>query len=612
MASIPSSPGTALFVLRSAGELALLGATFFAAGRRAAGRLSFRNAGEEIGVSLALGAGICGTSLFLLAAAGELTRAAVIALSAGVHAIALPVWRGVAARVRRRGARHAMRALPLFPVLLAVPSFCLGLYPSTGFDETLYHLPMARSLSSSHSLDFLVNLRNPVFPELVESLDAAMMLLFGDVSTHLVECLALIAIGFALCGFARRWGTRAGGVLAAAFFAAHVLVLYLGAGSCVDLDVALFFLVAYFAWEAWRETDDRRWLAISAVLAGFAAGTKYLGLFVLPLLAAVTFLSGPSRKMRRAAFLIAIGAAVLSPWYLWIFAQTGNPVFPLLPRVFGHNEWEKTTVMFHGYASPGSAWTALVDSARGIRRGTLATGAVVVSPLLFVELALAATGAVLGPIARRALLIAVAYGALLLANDMRFLFPSLALVAFAAALGLESLRRSGDRERPILTGLLAPVLAVLMVWPAFSAVAGNRRALGPVPTSSAARSVFLRKWVPGYGAIAWLNARYGDRYSVYALWGESLAYFAEGNFMGDFDGPYRFAKVRPLLTSPLKLGRTLRAFGAEFLALNRETVAILPDDFRRHFRRVYSDGAWTVWQLEGLPVSSRGDGRGEF
>jgi len=599
---MPPSPGTAAFVLRSAGELALLAATFFAAGRRAAGRLSFRSTGEEIGVSLALGAGICGTSLFLLAAAGGLTRSAVIALAAAIHAIALPVWRDVAARVRRRGLRHALGAVPLFPILLAVPSFCLGLYPGTGFDENLYHLPMARSLASSHSVDFLVNLRNPVFPELVESLDAAMMLLFDDVSTHRVECVALIAIGFALCGFARRWGVRAGGVLGSAFFAAHLLVLYLGAGSCVDLDLTLFFLVAYFAWEAGRETDDRRWLAIAAALAGFAAGTKYVGLAVLPILAALTLLSGASRRMRRAALLIAIGAAVLSPWYLWIFAQTGNPLFPLLPQLFGHNEWEKTTVLFRGYASPGSAWTRLAESGRGMLRGELATASVVLSPLFFVELALGATGAVLGPRARRAFLVAVASGALFLANDFRFLFPALALLAFAAALGLESLRRSGDEERRILTGLLAYALAVLMVFPASSVIVGNLRAYGRVPTSPAARSAFFRQWIPGYGAIAWLNARYGNLYSVYALWGESLAYFAEGNFMGDWDGPARFTKIRPLLTNPLKLARTLRAFGAEFLALDRATVAILPDeaDFRRHFRQVYSDRAWTVWQLEGF------------
>jgi len=147
------SPGTAGLVLRSSAELALLGGTFFAAGRRAAGRLSFSSAAEELGVSLALGAGICGTSVFFLAAAGLLTRAALLVLAAAIHAAAVPVWRDVLARVRRGGFRRAGGATPpLLPWLFAVPSFCLALYPASGFDENLYHLPIARSLATTQSV----------------------------------------------------------------------------------------------------------------------------------------------------------------------------------------------------------------------------------------------------------------------------------------------------------------------------------------------------------------------------------------------------------------------------------------------------------------------------
>lgn len=597
---MPPSPGSAALALRSAAELAVLGVTFFAAGRRAARRLRFANPAEEIGLSLALGAGICGTSLFLLAVAGGLTRTAVFALAAGVHATALPVWRDLFERLRRRGFRRAAGAFPFVPLLLAVPSFCLGLYPTSGFDEGLYHLPMARSLASSHSVDFLTNLRNPVFPQLVESLDAATMLLFGEgATTNRVECLALIAIGYALCGFGRRWGSRSGGLLAAAFFVAHLQVVQTGAGSCVDLDLTLFFIAAYFAWEVARETDDRRWLAMSAVLAGFAAGTKYLGLAVLPVLLALTLLSGAGGRLRKAGLLIAVGGAVLFPWYLWIFAQTGNPVFPLLPEIFGHSEWEKSDVMFARYASPASTWMRLAASAKGGIRGTLANASVVLSPLLFVELALAGAAAWFGARARRAFVVAAGYGGLLLANDPRFVFPSLALVAFAASLGLESLRREKERERPVADGLLAGLLAALAVLPAASVAARNLRAYGPVPATSAERSRFLRRRVDGYGAVEFLNRRYGNRYSVYFLRGEHLAYFAEGNFIGEWRGPARFGKVYPFRKAPLKLFRAVSALGADFLATTFPIAATIPDDadFRRHFRQVYFDGDWVVWRL---------------
>jgi len=593
------SPGTAGLVLRSSAELALLGGTFFAAGRRAAGRLSFSSAAEELGVSLALGAGICGTSVFFLAAAGLLTRAALLVLAAAIHAAAVPVWRDVLARVRRGGLRRASSAVLLFPLLFAVPSFFLALYPASGFDENLYHLPIARSLAATHSVGFLTNLRNPVFPELVESLDAATMLLFGDDATNLVECLALAAIGLSLAGFARRWGSPSAGILAAAFFACHLQVVWQGAGSCVDLDLTLFFVTAYFAWEAGQETGDGRWLGVAGALAGFAAGTKYLGLAVLPVLVVLTLARRDGRRIRNAAVLSGVGMAALSPFYLWIFAETGNPVFPLLPGIFGHSEWEKSSVMFDAYASPWSALSRFRASVRGGLRGTMAGPSVVVSPLWPVELALAGTGAFFAARTRRASCVALGWAALLLANDVRFLFPAFALLAFASALGLESLRGDGDRPRTAAGGLLAVALALLTVLPAFSVAARNLRAWGPAPASRDARSLFLRRSVPGYAAVEWLNRSYGDRYSAYFLHGENLAGFARGTFMGDWRGPARYGKVLPFRTQPQKLFRTLRALGAGFLAANREIAATIPDDadFRRHFRAVYADPKWVVWEL---------------
>jgi len=593
------SPGVVLFVLRSLGELALLGATFFAAGRRAVRRVAFRSTGEEIGVSLALGAGLCGTSLFLLAVAGELTRPAVIVLAAAIHGIALPAWRDVAERVGRGGFRRALGGVPVFPLVLAVPSFFQGLYPPWAFDETLYHLPIARSLASSHSVQFLVNLRNPAFPQLVESLDAGMMLLFGDVSTHLVEWLAMVAMGLALFGFGRRWGGRFGGILAAAFWFGHPMVLGLGTAAYVDLDLALFVVVAYFAWEVWREEGDRRWLAVSGALAGFAASTKYPGLAALLVLTGMTLASGGDGRVRRMALLIAVALATLAPTYLWIFAETHNPVFPYLVRIFGHTEWEKASV-FVGYAHPTSALSRLIEPLKYALHGVIVGPGAPISPLWLVEFALAAMGAVFFSRGRRAFIVALVCGIPVLAGDPRFLLQSLALLGFGASLGLESLRtgREPDPRRPV-AGVLAGTLALLVAYPAFAQAVQQSRDLGRVPISAAARSSFLGGWLPGYGAIEWLNRRYGDRYSAYFLGGENLAYFAEGSRMGDWRGPYRYEKIYPFLKSPRKLDRAIRALGADFLATDRETAGWIPSDlyFRRHFQLVYSDAKWVLWRL---------------
>ena len=62
----------------------------------------------------------------------------------------------------------------------------------------MYHLPTARAFARAHSVELLVTLRNPVFPYLVESLQSALLLVAGDVSTHFVEWLAMAAARWVL------------------------------------------------------------------------------------------------------------------------------------------------------------------------------------------------------------------------------------------------------------------------------------------------------------------------------------------------------------------------------------------------------------------------------
>jgi hypothetical protein len=79
-----------------------------------------------------------------------------------------------------------------------------------------------------------------------------------------------------------------------------------------------------------------KWLIISAVFAGLAAGTKYNGLFVPLILTLMTlYLSKNSRPLRAFLTFLSISIAVMSPWYIKNAILTGNPFYPLFFNIFG-------------------------------------------------------------------------------------------------------------------------------------------------------------------------------------------------------------------------------------------------------------------------------------
>ena len=583
-----------LFLVGHAAAFVVLSASFFAAGRRALPEWKFSCVAEELAVSLGLGAGIWGTALFALALMGRLGRLEIGCLAVGVQLAAIPVWRDVLRRARAR--RGTATSSSLFfsggagIALLAVPSLVLSLYPPTAFDETLYHLPIARALATAHSVGFETNLRNPVFPELVESLHAAMLLFFDDSCTHLVEGLALAATALALYGFGRKWGSGRAGFLAAAFWVGSPLVVGLGAYALVDLDLTLFFTLAYLAWESGRASGDRRWLTLAWAFAGFAAATKYLGLWAPLMLAALTLLFGAGRRgrVRIAAAGLALSGAVLALTYGWIFAETRNPVFPFLPRLFGHTEWDKAEFL-KSYGEDASAWSALWMPWR-------------ISPLWLGALAVAAIGAVRAGRPRRALLAALAYGIPLLKQDPRFLLPSLALLAASAGWSAAGFRYPNPTVPPRRFAAAGTALAgAILLAPAYLSAARVWRWIGPVPTSPAARDAFLRRRVAGYGAVAWLNSRPGPPVRAYFLFGENLKYFAGGELLGDWSGPWRYGKILPSLRSPRRLDRTLGALGCRYFGADLETSRRLSKRafFPVRFERVYAGSGWVVWERRG-------------
>lgn len=571
--------------------LALLAVTAWVAGRLATRRwIEMEDGLERFAVSTALGLTLLAHAAFALAAAGLLTRSMLIALAAAIHLLGIPVWREALGAWR-------WKVAPGLAVAVA-PLFVLALYPPTGFDETLYHLPFARAFAETGSMPFLPELRVPVFPPLNELLFAVLLILADDVSTHLVQLASTLAAAALLIAWGRRSFSPAAGWLAAAALLGNPIVVHLSGTAYVEPLLALFVTAAVYALERWRESQATAWLVLAALFAGSAAGVKYLGLFFV---AAVFLAALPTawreRRWRDLALAAAAALAVLAPTYGRILGHTGNPLFPFYPEVFGSSPWDPQpapprSVEVRAVEYLRIPWAVLFDRRSVGWQPPYSPAYLLASPLL-------AAGFVRDPRVRRLLGIALGYSLLfpLLPPDSRYLTIVLPL----ASLGL-----AGALTRWRLRPRVLAALAVLLFLPGWLYALYGLHREGALPVSPAEREAYLRRELPAYAALQHLNRLRGRDYVVYGVHAENLVYHAEGTLLGDWNGPASYARVLPAMGDPEAFHRRLRQLGVEYLLLPRDRAAPLSEApaWRRRFRRIYADRAAVLYELSPFRPSA--------
>jgi hypothetical protein len=537
------------------------------------------------GMATALGLALLGVGGYALGAAGALRPLPVALVAIALAAPGLPhAWRSLARLRRPRGGQWAVG-------LVAAVGLVLALYPPLPFDETLYHLPMARAYAHAGAMPFLTDLRMPVFPALFEVLVAETLLFDGDLAAHLLSWLSVAATAALLVDWGRRGGSPVAGRWAAALYVGSPLVAYLAGTAYVEPLLALFATAALSALESWWRRPASATAAAAALAAAACASTKYLGLVVpVVLCAALGCAVIRERRLWRQAALAALVLAVVAAVpYGRIVWWTGNPVFPFVAPVFGASEWT-FPVYDVTLGSHLSGWLRAPFDAVFARHRV--GGQPPISPVYMLTLPLIVLAG--SPWSRAVLAVSALYAVLVPvhARYLMLLAPVLALAAtFAVARWPPTAWLGGRRWRGLVTLLL---LLPSLGW------AGHRLArLGPLPASAEARERFLLGRVPGFEALAFLNRTHGAGYTVYAAYAEHLRDYARGRYLGDWAGPHAFGRVLDAPTAAA-LRDQLGEAGAGYLLLPAVAPARRVEDLVRPsplFRQIFRGDTAVVYAV---------------
>lgn len=522
----------------------------------------------------ALGLGVFAQGLFVLGLLDLFDGwilAAYVALGHGLAATA-GIWR-IAPAVLRRAVPFAAASLP---------TIALALYPPIGFDATVYHLPYVTSFLEHGGLAFLPELRFPVFPQLAEMAFVPAVLWVGDAGAQLCQTLCLLVGGGVVYAWGRDRGDSVVGTLCAALWFGLPLAVWIGAQAYVDVELALFVAAGAAAFDRKRPDRNSPWLA--GVFLGFAAATKYLGLFFLAACGVLAIVQ--SRRRVAAGLRMAAGSLVVAgPWYLRLVVLTGNPLFPFYPQIFGESDWSQghRVELTDPAGGVGDAvlslvtlpWDGVFDRARFHYEAPISPWYLVLLPLLVWILWRSWTQrhkpqepADQG---MRWLVIVGVYALFWLTTqgEIRFWLPALPLLHLPIALALRS--RLPKIQR-LQVGVAALLLATGWGYGVYKLVE-----LGPQPTTQGSRRAHLSEWVPGFDAIDFLN-QLDEPGGVYGLHAERLRHYSDRRFHGDWFGPNRFENIESMATSPNRLQERLHLLGVRFLIVPRSYLDRFGDD----------------------------------
>jgi len=350
-----------------------------------------------------LGLGVVCLGVLALGAAGLLHP---VVLAVGLLSLALSGGRE-AARAGREAWASAGSPRALFSggsllwgvmILFFIMNLTRAFEPPWEYDALEYHLGAPALWLKAGRITFLDRNVYSNMPLNTEMLYLLSMSLTGSTVDGAALGQLFNVVTGALCALAVRGAVRdiagslAGGVAGAIYYAWPGVTLYAGTAH-VEIAQQFYGVLALWA-TIWAFVDKRgplRMSALAGLAAGLSMGVKYPGaVFVtIPVAAlclAAGFRNGKPRVAVAAAALAGIMAvASFSPWLVRNAINTGNPLYPLLYRVFGGAHWSAwEEARWQSRHSPGA--TSPAEFLSAVRSWATAAEDSTQSELLFVFL----------------------------------------------------------------------------------------------------------------------------------------------------------------------------------------------------------------------------------
>jgi len=528
-----------------------------------------------------------------------------------------------------------------------VVEIVLCLTPPTSRDALIHHLAIPK-LWIRHGGWFETPWADfSYYPMNVDLLYLVPLAFGNDVLPAFVHMLFGWGTGYLVYRYLRQQAGRLWGLLGLLIFASTPMVIRLSITAYVDLGLVFFTTASVLACLRWRDGgySDAKWLLLSAVCVGLAAGTKYNAFIAWIFLnGAVCFLYARDtgkqlQALRWGGLFFLVALAVVSPWLVKNLVLKGNPVYPLMDGLFTfiHGGREPAAFLEAGDVESGGfsfirnrmwvygeeAWEILLLPIRIFFEGRdhipqHFDG--VLNPLFALAIPFAFAGSWKAHRIFFLSLIAFVFTVSVLTADLRirYILPILPFAAILAVMGIrnavEWLQRRLNRAQNAAAGVLMAGVALLM--------AANLLYLGklfvdirPLPyiLGEESRDAFLTRQVGSYPAVAFINQNLPEEAVVYLLYLSGRGYYLDREYLHHVGLETGLVKaIARSSADAATLPVFLRSLGATHLLVQErllvkaivdnvpeEAVGNVLEKLARCLIKVYESNGYAVYEIKG-------------
>ena len=255
-------------------------------------------------------------------------------------------------------------ALVITLVILIVCIIVLSSVPPVSKDALVHHLAVPKLYLKHGGMYEIPSLLFSYYPMNLDLLYLVPLYFGNDIVPKFIHfCFALLT-AWLIYHYLKRRTSIPYALLGVVFLLSIPIIVKLSITVYVDLGLIFFSTASLLLVLRWVEDGFRpRFLFLSALFCGLAAGTKYNGLITLFFLTLfVPFLysrSIPSNSrfssFKTAGYglvFVSVALLIFSPWMIRNYLWTNNPLYPLYDHLFNpHNDTDRQAIGLFAYRS---------------------------------------------------------------------------------------------------------------------------------------------------------------------------------------------------------------------------------------------------------------------
>jgi len=222
--------------------------------------------------------------------------------------------------------------------------------PEISFDALWYHLTLPKLFIERHMIYHIPGnlLYYSDFPKIGELFYIPTLIFSNEITAKFIHFSFGILCCFVIFKISRKYLSNFYSLLAVLIFYSNLIVGWQSVTAYVDLIRTFFEIMAFWGFLEWIESKKTSWLIEAALMVGLAISVKLTGflslLIYLILIVILKYKGGLKPILKYCVIFTLLAILVPSPFFIFSYMNTGNPVYPLFTNLLKFN--------YIGFSSP--------------------------------------------------------------------------------------------------------------------------------------------------------------------------------------------------------------------------------------------------------------------